>query len=57
MAKRTADILLSANDLTDRWILTLIIGEHKFSAALGENRKVLAELAGYPSELSGVQGF
>ena len=39
LAKRTLDILLSANDSTDRWDTTLIIGEHKSRATLGENRK------------------
>ena len=57
LAKRTLDILLSANDSTDRWDTTLIIGEHKSRATLGENRKAITQLAGYASELFGVQPF
>lgn len=57
LAKRTLDILLLANDLTDRWDTTLIIGKHKSRATLGENRKAITQLAGYAGELFGVQSF
>lgn len=57
LAKRTVDILLSANDSTDCWDTTLIIGEHKSKTTLRENRKAITQLAGYAGELFGVQSF
>lgn len=44
-------------DLTDRWDMTLTIGEHKSRATLGEKRKAITQLAGYVGELFGVQVF
>ena len=57
LAKRTLDILLSANDSTDCWDTTLIIGEYKSKTTLRENRKAITQLAGYAGELFGVQSF
>lgn len=57
LAKRTLDILLSANDLTDHWDMTLIIGKHKSRATLGDYRKAITQLAGYAGELFSVQAF
>lgn len=39
LAKGPLNLSLSANDLTDRWIITFIIGEHRSRATLGENKK------------------
>ncbi len=39
LAKGPLNISLSANDLTDHWNITLIIGEHRSRATLGENKK------------------
>lgn len=54
LAKRTPDILLSANDSTGRWDMTMIIGEHKSRAILGEMKKAITQLASYTGELFGV---
>lgn len=57
LAKRTPDILLSANDSTGRWDTTMIIGEHKSRATLGEMKKAITQFAGCAGELFGVQSF
>lgn len=54
LTKRTFDILLSANNLTDCWDMALIIGEHKPRATLRENRKAITQQADYAGKLFGV---
>lgn len=41
LAKHTLDILLSANNLTNCWDMTLIIEEYKSRIRLKENRKAI----------------